>query len=87
MNTSRRQAAKDRAARIAAGIEDSKALTESLQKACDSLEAARGQMDMAEGELRGQAYVIKERLLWLISEFDKLRTDISAIKLEESLTP
>ena len=84
MNTRRRKEAKDRAARIAAGIEDSKKLSETLQQACDSLESARRQMDMAEGELRGQAYVIKERLNWIISEFDKLREEIAAIKTEDA---
>ena len=84
MNTRRRQEAKERVARISAGIEQSEGLTATLNKAVDQLEAARGQMDLAVAELRGQSYVIKERWLWLTTEFDKLRADIIALKLDEA---
>ena len=81
MNTNRRQAAKDRAARIASGIETIDALMQTLDKAVGQLEAARGQMDLAVAELRGQSYVVKEHLNLLVTEFNELRVEVRALRL------
>jgi chromosome segregation ATPase len=84
VNTNRRQAAKERAARIAAGIEAIDTLMHTLDKAVDQLEAARGPMDMAVAELRGQSYVVKERFNLLVVDFNELRDEVRALKVEAS---
>jgi peptidoglycan hydrolase CwlO-like protein len=78
MNTTRRQSAKERAARIAAGMESVEALMQTLDAAVQQLEAARGQLDVAISELRGQSYVVKELFNALVIDFNDLRKQQAA---------
>lgn len=67
----------ERARKLGLEISNTKAILDSLEKARDSLEAARGQLSTVIDEMRMQTTVSKERTAWCIRELDKLRDQIS----------
>jgi len=68
----------DKARNLGLEVSDTRTLIESLDKARDSLEAARRQLDIIIDEMRMQTTVSKERTSWCIRELDKLRAQIEA---------
>jgi hypothetical protein len=71
------QALLEKARKLGLEVANTKALLESLDKARESLEAARGQISAIIDEMRMQTTVSKERTAWCIRELDKLRNQIS----------
>jgi uncharacterized protein HemX len=76
--TDRRDAFRARERELRQNVQDIETMTKMIDDSRGRLESNLAGLDYSAEEMKGQIRILRERQSWLISELDKLRTEINS---------